>query len=73
MSDDNKKGRVIIDIKDLNKITKSNSYFLPLQSNITFIIINFSYISTMNDNDYFHQFLIRYKDKHKFIIVSHRK
>ena len=73
MSDNSKKRCVVVDIKDLNKITKFDSYFLSLQSNIISAIINFSYISTMNNNGYFHQFLMRYKDKHKLIIIFHRK
>ena len=33
----------------------------------------FPYIFIINENDYFHQFLVRYKDRHKFIIISHRR
>ena len=27
----------------------------------------------MNENDYFYQFFIRYKNRYKFIIISHRE
>ena len=43
-----KKGKIIIDIKDLNKITKSNNYLLPLQSNIINSIFNYRYIFIVN-------------------------
>ena len=33
----------------------------------------FSYISIVNENDYFYQFLVRYKNRHKLIIISHRE
>ena len=72
MPDDSRKSRIVVNIRDLNKITKSNFYPLSLQLDITFAIIEFLYISTIDDNDYFHQFLVRYKDRHKLIVVSHR-
>ena len=73
MFNNNKNNYIIIDIKDFNKITKFNSYFLSLQSNITFIIMNFLYIFTINNNNYFHQFFMRYKNKYKFIIIFYRE
>ena len=54
MFNDSKKNYIVVDIKDFNKITKSDFYSLSLQSNIIFAIINFSYIFTMNNNDYFY-------------------
>ena len=70
--DDFRKGRVVVDIRGLNKITESNFYPLPLQSNIISAVTKFPYISTVNENDYFHQFFVRYKNRYKFIMVSHR-
>ena len=54
MFNNNKKKRVIVDIKYFNKITKFSFYFLSLQSNIIFAIISFLYIFIINNNDYFH-------------------
>ena len=67
-----RKGRVVVDIRGLNKITESNFYPLPLQSNIISAVTRFPYISTVNENGYFHQFFVRYKNRHKFIVISHR-
>ena len=54
MFNDNKKSYIVVDIKDFNKIIKSNFYLLSLQSNIIFAITKFLYIFTMNNNDYFY-------------------
>lgn len=72
MPDGSRKGRVVVDIRGLNKVTESDSYPLPLQSDITSAVAGFPYISTMDGNGYFHQFLVRYKDRHKLTVVSHR-
>lgn len=72
LPDGSRKGRVVVDIRGLNKITESDSYPLPLQSDITSAVAGFPYISTVDGNGYFHQFLVRYKDRHKLTVVSHR-
>ena len=61
-----------MNIRELNKITKLNSYSLLLQSDIIFVVARFLFIFTINGNNYFYQFLMRYKDKYKFTIVFHR-
>ena len=71
--DDFRKGRIIVNIRDFNKITKFDFYFLSLQSDIISVITNFFYIFIMNENDNFYQFLVRYKNRYKFIIISHRE
>ena len=68
-----RKNRVVVDIKSLNKITKSDFYLLSLQSDIIFAVTRFSYIFIVNENGYFYQFLVRYKDRYKFIIIFHRE
>ena len=72
MSDGSRKGRVVVNIRDLNKITESDFYLLSLQLDITSAVTKFLYISTIDDNGYFHQFLVRYKDRHKLTVISHR-
>ena len=72
MSNDTRKSRVVVDIRDLNKITKSDFYSLSLQSDIISAVIEFLYISTVDENDYFHQFKVRYKNRYKLTIISHR-
>ena len=72
MPDGSRKGRVVVDIRGLNKITESDAYPLPLQSDITSAVAGYPYISTVDGNGYFHQFSVRYKDRHKLTVVSHR-
>jgi hypothetical protein len=64
--------RVIIDIRDLNKISKHDAYFMLLQSNILNKTQRCSYISIMNCITFFHQWRITISDKHKLIVVTHR-
>ena len=67
-----RKGRVIIDIRELNKITLTNLYSLLLQSKIIILLLVYSYLSIIDAMRWFYQFLIARKDRHKFIVISHR-
>ena len=67
------KRRVIIDIRDLNDIIESDSYSLSLQSDIIAKIVDSFYISIIDVVDWFHQFNVQRKNRHKFIIVTHRE
>lgn len=67
-----RKGRVVVDIRGLNKITESDSYPMPLQSDVIGRVAGFRYISIVDATGYFHQFLVKILDRHKLTIVSHR-
>ena len=67
-----RKNRVIIDIRDLNKVIVSDDYSMFLQTNIINLINDCSYISVMNGVSYFHQWFVKIIDRYKLIIVSHR-
>ena len=67
-----RKNRAIIDIRDLNKITKSNNYSMQLQFDIISIVQDCLYIIIVNCNEFFHQWRVRVNDKSKFIVVSYR-
>ena len=67
------KKRVVMNIRDLNDIMKNDSYSLSLQTNVITKIVDSSYIFTMNVVDWFHQFNVQRKNRHKFIIVNHKK
>ena len=67
-----RKKRVVINIRGFNKITVTNFYPMPLQSDIIFIITGCQYISVFDVTGFFHQWLIRVIDRHEFIVVSHR-
>ena len=67
-----RKKRAIIDIRELNKITKSNNYFMQLQFDITSIVQNCLYITIVNYSEFFYQWRVRVSDRSKLIVISHR-
>ena len=67
-----RKGRVVVDIRELNKMTETDSYPLPLQSEIIALLLGYAYLSTIDAVGWFHQFLVARNDRHKFTVVSHR-
>jgi hypothetical protein len=73
MMNDEKKRRMMIDIRELNKITKSDFYSMSLQSDIISVVADFKFISIINATTFFYQFRVKTSDRHKLTIVSHRK
>ncbi len=73
MIKEKRKKRIVINIRDLNKIVKCDSYSMSLQTNIINVITNVKYISIINAATFFYQFRVRTKNKHKFIVMSHRE
>ena len=71
ISTDEKK-RVMINIRELNDIIENDSYSLFFQSNIIAKIVESLYIFTIDVVDWFHQFNVRRKNRHKFTIIIHR-
>ena len=71
-SANDRKDRVIVDIRELNKITLTDLYPLSLQSEIITLLLDYSYLSIIDAVKWFYQFLIARKDRHKFIVISHR-
>ena len=67
-----RKKRVVINIRCLNKITVTNSYFMPLQTDITSAVAGCQFISVFDASSFFHQCLVRVTDRHKLTVVSHR-
>lgn len=67
-----RKGRVVVDIRGLNKIAVTDSYPMPLQSDITSAVAGCQYISVFDAAVFFHQWLVRLADRHKLTVVSHR-
>ena len=66
------KGRVVVDIRGLNKVTEQDTYPMPLQTDITSAVAGHRYISTVDAVGWFHQFLVKRRDRPKFTVVSHR-
>ena len=67
-----RKNKMIINIRELNKIFMFDAYSMTLQSDMIISIINSSYISLMNAISFFHQWLIKIIDRHKLIVVTHK-
>ena len=67
-----KKNRVVIDIRDLNKMSESNDYPMSLQSDIISSVSGCPYVNVMNAAGFFHQWLIKIADRHKLTVVSHK-
>lgn len=56
----------------MNKIAISDSYPMPLQSDITAAVSGCSYISVIDAQGYFHQWPVKRSDRNKLTVVSHR-
>lgn len=67
-----RKGRVVVDIRELNKIAETDTYPLPLQSEIISLLLGYAYLSTIDAVGWFHQFLVARSDRFKFTLVTHR-
>jgi hypothetical protein len=68
-----KKERVVVDIRDLNKITETDSYSMPLQVDIISIVAECKFIFVIDAVAFFYQFRVREKNRHKLTVVSHRE
>ena len=66
------KGRAVVDIRGLNKISTKDSYPVPLQADIIAAVRDCEYISTVDAVSFFYQWLVAKPDRHKFTINSHR-
>ena len=67
-----RKERVIVNIRDLNKIFMFDAYLMSLQFDVLSTIQEVVYLSVMNCASFFHQWLIRTLNRHKLIVISHR-
>ena len=54
-----RKNRMAINIKALNKISQSNTYPLPLQSDIIVSVTKYQFITVVNAVGWFHQFNVK--------------
>ena len=64
---------IMINIWNLNKITKIDTYSMFLQFEIIVSITKCEYIFIVNATTFFHQWMIKILNRHKLIIVTHRK
>ena len=68
----NRKARVVVDIRALNKISATDSYPLPLQGDIISAVRGCKYISTVDATGFFHQWNVATADREKLTVTSHR-
>jgi hypothetical protein len=68
-----RKDRVVIDIRELNAIILVNAYFMSTQTNIIVAMTKCLYIFVVNVLKYFYQWAVKFDDRHKLTIISHRE
>ena len=67
-----KNKRIIIDIRKLNKFIQFDAYSMQLQFDFISIVVECVYINIFDCINFFHQWLMKIVDRHKFIIVTYR-
>ena len=70
---DQKKKRVVVNIRSLNTVTLSDVYFISLQIDIIQVVSECQFISIIDCAEFFYQWRIHSADRHKLIVVSHRE
>ena len=70
---DNRKNRVVVNVRDLNAITQLNAYSVSLQSNIIQAISDCFFISVIDCSGFFYQWKVHSTKKHKLTIIIHRE
>jgi hypothetical protein len=68
MSNDEKKERVVVDIRGLNQIVESDFYSMSLQADIIGAVSGAKYISAIDATAFFYQFRVRSIDRHKLTV-----
>ncbi len=68
-----RKNRVVINIRDLNAIIVSDVYSMFVQTDIIVAVTECEYISIVNVLEYFYQWVVKLDDRHKLIVIFHRK
>jgi hypothetical protein len=68
-----RKERAVINMRDLNAIIVSDAYSMSTQTNITVVVTKCQYIFVMNVLKYFYQWAVKFDDRHKLTIISHKE
>jgi hypothetical protein len=66
------KGRVVVDLRALNKVTMPDCYPLPRQEDIIGSLRGATHISAVDASAFFHQFGVTLEHRDRFTITSHR-
>ena len=67
-----RKNRVVVNIRNLNAITQSNIYSLFLQIDIIVVVRDCKYISVIDCSTFFYQWRVYSNDRYKLIVINHR-
>ena len=67
-----RKGRVVVDIRGLNKISTPDAYPIPRQEDITAAVAGCHYITVTDGFSFFYQWLVTQEDHYKLTVTSHR-
>ena len=67
-----RKGRVVVDLRGLNKIVEQDVYPLPLQEEIIAMVADCPYITVVDAVSFFYQWMIRRDHQNRVAVVSHR-
>ena len=65
-------GRMVVDIRGLNHITRPDTHPILLQSDMISCVAGCLYISVVDGNGYFHQWTVKRDDRYKITVISHR-
>ena len=71
-STNNRKNRIVVDIRALNAVSLSDFYLISLQSEIIQTVHDCTFIFTIDCISFFYQWRIHLSDRHKMTIVTHR-
>ena len=71
-SSDQKKNRIVVDIRELNAVVQSNAYLVSFQTNILTAVSDCNFISIIDCLDFFYQWRIHSSDRHKLTVITHR-
>ena len=66
-----RKGRIITNIRGLNRMVWTNLYPMPLQRNVIAIVAGARYISVVDAAAFFYQFWVAMQDRQKLTVISH--
>ena len=69
---DQKKKKVVIDIRNLNSVTMPDAYFIFLQTDIIQAVSDCRYISVIDCSEFFYQWRVHLTDRHKLTVVTHK-
>lgn len=69
---DGPKGRVVVDIRALNKITVPDAYPVPSQAEILSLLMHSTHISTIDAAAFFYQWWVKHHHRHRLTVSSHR-